>query len=149
MHPCPLQKNRKKQLHTFFLRAEKKRQWDGEVEAEGSNKNRKERETGEWSSARREWPLELGHSGIDVMRSDAPGEREGERGRNGLAPLSASPSRPHTHTHAHIRSSHMLAVHWVNNTCAGVKIVLLVHREDKVPPPSLSLSVSLSVLFTA
>lgn len=44
----------------------------------------------------------------------------------------------------------MLAVHWVNNTCAGVKIVLLVHREDKVPPPPpLSLSVSLSVLFTA
>lgn len=39
----------------------------------------------------------------------------------------------------------MLAVHWVNNTCAGVKIVLLVHREDKVPPPPLYLSLSPSL----
>lgn len=37
----------------------------------------------------------------------------------------------------------MLAVHWVNNTCAGVKIVLLVHREDKVPPPPLFISLCL------
>lgn len=105
--------------------------------------NHKERETGSGAELRREWLLEVGHSSTDVIQSDV------QRGGDGLAPLSASPFVLHTHTQIHTHAltlTYISSAHWVNNTCAEVKIAYLCIVRTRFP---LSLCLSLSALFTA
>lgn len=55
----------------------------------------KERETGSGAELRREWPLEVGHSGTDVIQSDV---QRGGRARATVC-VTFCPARTHTQTH--------------------------------------------------
>lgn len=79
-----------------------------------------EKETGSGAELRREWLLEVGHRGTDVIQSDV----QGGGWTRATVCVTFCPAHTLKYTHA-LTLRYISSVHWVNNTCAEVKIAYL------------------------